>query len=113
MKIALPLGVSLGLMGVMIMLSLGMWQALPPGTQLPYHFGLGGEAGPTAPALLTLSILPAVGLLVTAVFALGARIDRRVASSQGTYLLVWLITLLVIALAQGLIIRHALFSLHA
>lgn len=112
MKIALPLGISLGLMGVMIMLSLGMWQALPPGTQLPYHFGLGGEAGPTAPALFTLSILPAIGLLVTAIFAFGARNSRRVASAPGPYLIVWLVTLLIIAVAQGLIIRHALFSLH-
>jgi hypothetical protein len=113
LKIALPLGVSLGLLGVMIMLSLGMWQALPPGTQLPYHFGLGGETGPTAPALVTLSILPAVGILLTAAFAIGARVDRRVASAQGRYLLFWLLTLLVIAVAQGVIIRHALFSLHA
>ncbi|RYE65776.1 MAG: hypothetical protein EOP17_12990 [Rhizobiaceae bacterium] len=75
MKIALPFGISLGLVGVMTMLSLGLISALPADTQLPIHFTL--------------------------------------TASPGIYLIVWLVTLLILALAHGFIIRHALFTLAA
>jgi hypothetical protein len=37
----------------------------------------------------------------------------RIKASPGIYLIVWLVTLLILALAHGFIIRHALFTLAA
>jgi hypothetical protein len=112
-KIALPFGISLGLVGVMTMLSLGLISALPADTQLPIHFTLTGTPTSTAPAMIALLLLPACALFVTAMFALGPRMGGRIKASPGIYLIVWLVTLLILALAHGFIIRHALFTLAA
>lgn len=112
-KIAMPFGVSLGLWGIMVMMSAGLWQALPAGTQLPLHLGLGSDGSGLAPAPVVLSILPLLGLVVTLAFALVPRISQRVHRSPGAYTAAWLLSALVLAVCQGLIIRHALFTLAA
>lgn len=109
----MPFGVSLGLWGIMVMMSLGLWQALPAGTQLPVHFGLGAEGSAMAAAPVALSILPILGLIVTVGFALLPRLNQGVHRAPGAYAATWLLTALVLALGQGLIIRSALFTLAA
>ena len=63
--------------------------------------------------MIALLLLPACALFVTAMFALGPRMGGRIKASPGIYLIVWLVTLLILALAHGFIIRHALFTLAA
>jgi len=113
LPIALPLFVSLGLLITMTSLSIGLGVALPAGTELPIHFSLWGEPTSYASAGVALSLLPAAGALATLVFALGPKIDKRIATKQGRYLILWLATVFVIAIAHGFIIRGALFALKA
>lgn len=113
MKIALPFSVSLGLLGIMTMMSLGLWQALPAGTQLALHLGLGGEGGSTAPAPVILAILPVLAVAATLVFALLPRLMPGLERIQGRYIATWLLIALVLAVGQGIVIRHALFTLQA
>ncbi|MGE7367697.1 hypothetical protein ACQKKX_01330 [Neorhizobium sp. NPDC001467] len=113
MPIALPLFVSLGLLITMSSLSIGLVVALPPGTQLPIHFTLSGEPTSFASAGIALSLLPAAAALATLLFAIGPKIDGRIAAIQGRYLAIWLGTVFVLALAHGVIIRGALFALKA
>jgi hypothetical protein len=109
MKIALPLIVSLGMLTTMICLSLGMAAALPPGSTIPLPFGLG--SGGTASPALALSVMPAVVLLATALFALGPKLDRRIGGRPEVYILLWLGIILLLALGHGLVIRGALVAL--
>lgn len=113
MPIALPLFVSLGLLITMSSLSIGLGVALPAGTQLPIHFTLWGEPTTFASAGVALSILPAASAFATLVFALAPKIDKRVAAVQGRYLILWLATVFILAIAHGFIIRGALFALKA
>lgn len=111
MRIGLPFSISLGLLGIIIMLSLGLWTSLPPGTELPYHFGFGGADGPKASAGVTLSIMPVVAALATLLFSIAPYVDHRLHRFEGRYTAIWLATLLILSIAQGIIIRHALMSL--
>ena len=113
MPIALPLFVSLGLLITMSSLSIGLAVALPAETLLPINFTLWGEPNTFAPAALALSVLPAIGALVTLLFALVAQFNRNIAAIQGRYLGLWLATVFILALAHGVIIRGALFALKA
>ncbi len=113
MPIALPLFVSLGLLITMSSLSIGLGVALPPGTELPIHFTLWGEPTTFASAGVALSLLPGAAALATLIFALGPKLDRRVATRQGLYLVLWLATVFILAIGHGFIIRGALFALKA
>lgn len=113
MPIALPLFVSLGLLITMTSLSVGLIVALPPETLLPIHFTLWSEPTTFASAAVALSLLPGAAALSTLIFALGPKIDKRIAGMQGRYLALWLFTVFVLALAHGFIIRGALFALKA
>ena len=55
----------------------GLWAAgqLPPGSQLPTHWNMAGEADDWMPALQALMVAPAVLVFVTALFALIPRLD--------------------------------------
>lgn len=113
MPIALPLFVSLGLLITMSSLSIGLGVALPAGTQLPIHFTLWNEPTTFASAGVTLSLLPGAAALATLLFALGPRVSKGIAAVQGRYLVLWLATVFILAIAHGFIIRGALFALKA
>lgn len=113
MPIALPLFVSLGLLITMSSLSIGLGVALPAETQLPIHFTFWGEPNTFASAAVALSILPAAAALATLLFALGPKINKGIAAIQGRYLVIWLATVFILALAHGFIIRGALYALKA
>lgn len=113
MPIALPLFVSLGLLTTMSCLSIGLAVALPPGTQLPIHFDFSATPSAYASAVYALSALPVAGIVALVVFSIGPRVDKRIERSPALYLAIWLGTMLVLALAHGMIIRGALFALKA
>lgn len=111
MRLHLPFLISLGMLGTMVFLSIGLWSALPAGTMLPIHFGPDGTPDRMASAAFALFLLPAIMLFVLTVFMLAPRISSRPQASPVLYVGAWLFAIFALSVGHGLIIRQALFLL--
>ncbi len=107
----IPVLVSIGMLGTMTFLSVGLWSALPEGTQLPVWFGLNGTPVHLVGAAAALFLLPAVMLLAIAAFMLAPKLVPQVSNSPVLYVVTWLVVILGLSIGHGLVIRQALFAL--
>lgn len=102
---------SLGL--ALVMLGFGLWVAagLEPGSQLPVHWNLAGEADRTAPALAALIVPAAMAVLLSILFAAIPRLEplQRQSEASGPVLrAAWIGSLLLMAYTQLMIAGPAL-----
>lgn len=102
---------SLGL--ALVMLGFGLWVAagLEPGSQLPVHWNLAGEADRTAPALAALIVPAAMAVLLSILFAAIPRFEplQRQSEASGPVLrAAWIGSLLLMAYTQLMIAGPAL-----
>ncbi|SFB64248.1 Protein of unknown function [Rhizobium sp. NFR07] len=111
MRMPIPFLISLGMLLTMTFLSVGLWSALPADMMLPIHFDwLGTPDGFARPAV-ALFLLPAVMLGVIAVFTIAPMVRPQAINSPALYVCIWLVAILIISAAHGLVIRQALFAL--
>lgn len=108
MKITLPLTFSIALTATMAAASLAAWPSVPPGAELPVHFGLDGTPSRYAPASFALSVVPLATLAATLIFALAPRFDRKVEAFPIRYTVLWLVVIAALAAGHFLIVRYAL-----
>ena len=113
MRMPIPFLISVGMLLTMAFLSIGLWSALPEGTQLPIRFNLGGNPVSLASAGLALSILPATMLFITIVLTVAPMLKQSPLKSPVLYACIWLSAILIMSAGHGLIIRHALFAMRS
>jgi uncharacterized membrane protein len=111
MRLTVPLFVSIGLLLTMAFISIGLSTAIPEGTQLPIHFDWQGNPDGFATPLVALSIIPAAMLVGILAFVVAPLIKPNVMVRPVLYAGLWLLFVLIMALGQGLILRHALMVL--
>jgi uncharacterized membrane protein len=93
MNIRRPLLISLGLVAAMFIVSAWAWSQLPPGAQIPIHWGIDGQANGYAPKEVGLLFVPLIAIALTLLFAGIPRIEPRRANlvrSGHAYVSVWI-----------------------
>lgn len=111
MRMPVPFLISIGMLLTMTFLSVGLWSALPADIMLPIHFDwLGTPDGFARPAV-ALFLLPAIMLTVILVFTIAPIIRPQALNSPVLYACIWLVAILIMSVAHGVVIRHALFAL--
>jgi hypothetical protein len=111
MRMPIPFLISLGMLITMTFLSVGLWSALPADILLPIHFDWLGSPNRFAHPAFALFLLPGLMLAVTVIFMVIPIIKPQSMNSPVLYAWTWLVTILILSAAHGLIIRQALFAL--
>jgi hypothetical protein len=111
MRMPIPFLISLGMLITMTFLSVGLWSALPADMMLPIHFDWLGSPNRFAHPAFALFLLPGIMFAVIAVFTIVPIIRPQALNSPVLYACIWLVAVLILSAAHGLIIRQALFAL--
>ncbi len=91
----------------MVALSLFGQISIAPGTDIPIHWGLTGEPDRFADKAFALWMMPAVAVLITAVFVLVPVIEprrRHLLDSSRLFLTAWVGTMLILTLAHAVVV---------
>ncbi|MEI9994858.1 MAG: SdpI family protein [Rhizomicrobium sp.] len=108
-----PLVVSAAVFAVMLATSAWAWFQLPPGTPIPIHWGIDGQADGFAHGRYALFVIPFMTALITIVFwgipAIEPRRLNLVASSK-FYRAAWTGAILLLALTHGVALYAALHA---
>jgi uncharacterized membrane protein len=110
MSIRMPLIVSVALIAAMIGLSAWTWTALPPMAPVAIHWDIHGRPNWYAPKEIALILVPAIALLVTALFALWPHLEPRranLASGRLAYEAGWLGTMGILTVTHIVIAMQA------
>jgi uncharacterized membrane protein len=87
------------------------WIMVPQGQEIPVHWSASGDVNRTAGHVEAFLLTPGIALLLTLVFAVAPSIDprgRNLQRSQPLWLAAWLGSLLILAVAQGVISLSAI-----
>jgi uncharacterized membrane protein len=110
MSIRLPLIVSVVLIAAMIALNAWTWTALPPMAPVAIHWDIHGRPNWYVPKEIGLILMPAMGLVLTALFALWPRIEPRranLATGRLAYEAGWLGTMGILTMTHIVIVMQA------
>jgi len=110
-NLRLPLTLSFFLVAVMAAISAWAWVKLPESAVLATHWGLDGKVNGTMSRDWGLMFLPALGAVLTLLFAAVPRIERRHANmiaSRKPFYATWLSGLVVLAVAHAVVVGLAL-----
>src|SRR5665213_1081513 len=109
MSIRLPLIVSVVLIAAMIALNAWTWTALPPMAPVAIHWDIHGRPNWYVPKEIGLILMPAMGLVLTALFALWPRIEPRranLATGRLAYEAGWLGTMGILTMTHIVIVMQ-------
>lgn len=107
---SIPLLILIGALGA------AGWFMVPAGEAVAVHWGAGGEVNRTGGRLEAFAFIPALALGLTLIFVVAPYIDprgRNLERSSALWLTAWLGTLVVLAIAQGVITFSALGLIEA
>ncbi len=110
MSIRMPLIVSVAVIAAMIALSAWTWTALPPMAPVAIHWDIHGLPNWYAPKEVALILVPAIAMLLTALFVLWPRVEPRranLATGQLAYEAGWLGALGILTVTQIVITMQA------
>lgn len=92
------------------------WVMVPAGTEIPLHWSASGEVNRTGGHIEAFLAIPGMAVLFTLIHAVAPYIDPRglnLQRSKSLWLAVWLGSLVILAIAQGVITLSALGVIEA
>lgn len=102
---------SIPLLAVIALLGLVGWLMTPEGQAIAVHWNAAGEVNRTAGPIEAFLVIPGIALVLIVIFAIAPAIDprgRNLQRSKPLWLVAWLGSLFILAIAQGVITLSAI-----